>query len=104
MSDLIISVNAQAYQDDGKTYGLGRLEPFETYFDNLGDLYRNCVEEYGRCIGKVYIGEDTPRAVGWIFVKRMPFEDVPETYLHETWVTVHNSMPVVTTTYDYKFI
>jgi hypothetical protein len=63
----------------------------DTIFEGkaVGDIYRYCVREYGRCIGKVYVDTDTgAMAVGWVFVKRMKYEDVNETYLHETWVTL----------------
>jgi hypothetical protein len=53
-----------------------------------GDIYRWCLKEFGRCTGKVYVGNAVPRHVGWVFVKRDRYEDTGEIFLHETWVTL----------------
>lgn len=54
-----------------------------------GEIFRFARSEYGRCTSKVYVDtEDGPKAIGWVFVKREQYEDAPETYLHETWVTL----------------
>lgn len=51
------------------------------------DLYRRLQREYGRCESKIYV--DTARGArecGWVFVKRVPYDDAPGTYLREVWV------------------
>lgn len=77
---------------EGHRYG---DEPItETFTDDIGELYRRCAEEYGRCISKVYIDlPDAPATpIGWVFVKRVEYDDYHsrETYLRETWVTVYD--------------
>jgi hypothetical protein len=61
------------------------------------------MREYGRCQSTVYIDtEDGAKAIGWVFVKRMPYSDAPnESYLQETWVTVHEAPPTRTVEYHY---
>lgn len=52
-----------------------------------GHFYKMLVREYGRCTGRVYVdncGKASP--VGWVFQKRMKYEDCDEFYLQETWV------------------
>jgi hypothetical protein len=85
---------------------MGNSEPYETHFEDPAKLYRSCLKEYGRCISKVYIdknGKSVP--VGWVFLKRQEYEDSrkrpSETYLHETWVTLHSGPPTRKTTYHY---
>ncbi len=83
-------------------YSIGESDVYETFTDNRGELYRAMVRSYGRCTGKVYV--DTPqgpRAVGWVFCKRQRYDDSPETFLLETWVTVHTSKPTRTIEYHY---
>ena len=76
-------------------------EPCETFTDSPGELFRSMREEYGRCIGKVYIDKGT-RAIGWVFEKRMAYEDDSRTtYLREVWVTVHDAEPTRSVEYHY---
>ena len=84
----------------------GNSGVYETWATEPGELYRALVREYGRCISKVYIdGPDgKPRAIGWVFEKRRRYEDVPETYLQETWVTLHTEQPTRTTQHHYRVI
>lgn len=79
-----------------KGYRFGESDWYEPYTDDLGQLYRSLRCEYGRCIGKVYVDlrEGGAQPVGWVFRKRMEYEDAhrisdPEkrTYLRETWVS-----------------
>jgi hypothetical protein len=71
-----------------KGYIYGKSDWYEPYTDNIGRLFRGLMKEYGRCVSKVY--QDTPDGVadpiGWVFQKRQPYTDSPETYLQETWV------------------
>jgi hypothetical protein len=61
----------------------------ETIFEDnatASALYRHGLQEYGRCKGKVYVGEGTH--VGYVFESRRPYEDSSaETYLQETWLS-----------------
>jgi hypothetical protein len=73
----------------------GDSDWYEPYTDDLGELYRSLRSEYGRCVSKVYV--DTAggeaKAIGWVFHKRMEYEDAhhcrpdERSYLREVWVT-----------------
>lgn len=85
-----------------KGYSFGSTEVYEAYTDDRGKLYRSMVKEYGRCTGKVYV--DTvygSKEIGWVFVKRMQYEDCKDTYLREAWVTVHKFLPSTTVRHHY---
>jgi hypothetical protein len=75
-----------------------------------GELFKDLVGDYGRCTGHVYVDhikrkEDPPTKVGWVFVKRIFYDD-RESYGHsmnkknsfvqETWVTCYDGKPVTT--------
>ena len=79
----------------------GSSEVMKAFTDNVGEFYRKCIQEYGRCTGKIYVGEDNPKAIGWTFVKRRQYDDSNETFLQETWITLHEKEPTMTTTYHY---
>lgn len=85
--------------DEGKRAHCGDSEVYETAFDKPGDLYRASMRHHGRCISKVYVDDGVQ--VGWVFVKRMRYEDDPGTFLAETWVTVHTAPPTTTVEYHY---
>lgn len=89
--------------DDERRVGLGESGTYETFTDNRGELYRAMQKEYGRCTGKVYIGEDQDqiKEIGWVFIKRQTYQDSDETYLQETWVTIHTKEPTKTIEYHY---
>jgi len=93
-------------QCEGDTrYSLGDSGVYETWTDDTGKLYRSLQHEYGRCIGKMYIDrKDSAIAIGWVFLKRMQYSDCKETYLQETWVSLHNGPPVKTVEYNYHSI
>jgi hypothetical protein len=74
--------------DQGAIFGEDP-EPQETWTDNIGKLFRDCMQEYGRCTSKVYI--DTKHgtdAIGWVFLGRQQYDDSKDTYLREVWVTL----------------
>jgi hypothetical protein len=79
----------------GQRYGYsGLYEPFTT---DKGKLFRAYQREFGRCTGKVYVDRaDRTIAVGWVFVGRTQYEDSRDTYLRETWITLHDEPPTVT--------
>jgi hypothetical protein len=65
----------------------------ETWEQTMGELFRFCQKEYGRCVSKVYrdiaMGDGTYNTVneGWVFQKRAEYTDCNKTYLQETWVS-----------------
>ena len=83
-----------------ENYSFGEARPYETRFNLPGELYRACLGEFGRCIGKVHIDKTNGETwhIGWVFLKRSNYEDTGEPYLVETWVTVHEGPDTVTRT------
>jgi hypothetical protein len=86
------------YVDATKGVRYGDSGWYETRFadDQLRPLFRSLAKEYGRVRS---MWRDTPgggrRQAGWVFEKRVEYEDVPKTrparertYLRETWVEV----------------
>lgn len=82
-------------RDEGYRIGEYVQDIEDTIFeaDSLGDMFRALRREYGRCTGRVYVDylhKDSkygPYAVGWVFLKRVPYDD-EGTFLQETWVTL----------------
>lgn len=70
----------------------------ETGWERTGDLFRALSSEYGRCVSKMYVGDGLQ--VGWVFEKRMQYEDDTEWYLRHVWVQVSLNPPETTTTVE----
>jgi len=78
-------------------------EVYDAWCDTPGELFRECQKDHGRCTGKVYIdlADDEVQQIGWVFQKRRQYTDCNETYLAETWVTVHTTKPERSIAYHY---
>ena len=72
---------------------------YEAFTDDIGKLFRSLQNEYGRCVSKVYRDKKIVTndhggerwevvSIGWVFEKRERYQDMDETYLHETWITL----------------
>jgi len=87
----------ESFVNATKGYRFGDTDVTETDCETSGELYRIMQREYGRCDSKIYInGDDGPIPVGWVFIKRVEYEDSSETYLREVWVTVYDAPDTVT--------
>ena len=88
---------------DTQLYSLGVSDFYKTKYDKKGDLFKACQRYWGKCVSKVY--QDTSGgiiAIGWVFQKREPYQDDnSQSYMRETWVTVHEKPPTVTKEYHY---
>jgi hypothetical protein len=81
-----------------KGHRFGESEPYEPYTDNIGELFRAMQKEYGRCTSAVYVETPAgpPQRVGWVFEKRMRYEDARgndrerDYYTREVWVTLYD--------------
>lgn len=83
-------------------YRLEGSEVYESCCDTRGYLFRIMRSEYGRCTGRVLVTtQGGDRQVGWVFVKRQKYDDSDDTFLMETWVTVHMGPPTKTIEYHY---
>jgi len=90
-----------------ENYTVGESGPIDPYTENIGDLYKSLVSEYGRCTGRIYIdlpGKVNPCPIGWVFLKRTEYTDTGETYLQETWVHVLEKPDTVVRTKHYYFL
>ncbi len=86
-----------------KGHRLGDVEPYESRFDDVGKLFRSLQREYGRCESRMYVdtSEGKAKPIGWVFVKRVPYDDSPETFLREVWVSLHEREPERSVEYFY---
>lgn len=98
----------ESYVNATEGYRLADLGVYETYFedDEVGKLFRSCQKEYGRCVSKVYVDSKIgdPMHVGWVFRKKVKYEDVDEYFTQEVWITLHDKPDTVTTTHHYHVI
>jgi len=75
---------------------------YETIFTTRMQVYKYGLKTYGRCISKVYVDIDSKsKSIGYVFQKMVKYEDCNKTYLQETWITIHKSLPVKSITYNY---
>lgn len=92
MSNIYMQVEYTEVIDErgkGRSLYLGDSGVFESRFTTVNEVFKDCQQEYGRCINKVYVGEKDPKQIGWVFQKRVKYTDCDETYLQEAWVTLH---------------
>lgn len=95
----------ETYVNETKGHQFGQSEVMDAYADTVGELFRDMQEEFGRCISKMYrdVAGRPPIQVGWVFQKRMVYEDArrPYTendyYLREVWVEVFTEYETQTT-------
>jgi hypothetical protein len=111
---------SESFVDATQGVRFGVSEPYEPYTDDIGRLFRDMQKEYGRCVGAVYvdaagtkIGDNAtppekPKRIGWVFQKRLEYEDARESwsadrrfYIREVWVTLHDAVDTVTHTHHY---
>ena len=80
----------ETYVNETDGHIIGESDWYEPYTDNRGRLFREMQRDYGRCVSKMYVDEidGQPSAIGWVFSKRMQYEDCPRTYTREVWVHV----------------
>lgn len=87
-------------EDNETRYMLGESDLYEPFTDNVGKLFLSLQREYGKCVSKVYVGEDKSIAIGWVFQKMRKYDN--EFYLQETRVTLHKDKPTKTVKYHYQ--
>lgn len=87
----------EVHPDDGteggeeKRYGL--YDDIQEWgAETTGEVYRDARKEYGRCVSKMYRDTKDGGAehIGWVFQKRVQYEDSNQTYIQEVWI-----MPVL---------
>jgi hypothetical protein len=96
----------ESWVDRTRNIRCGDSDVYETWCNTTGELYRAMRREYGRCVSRVYVDgpNGTARAIGWVFQRRRKYDDVNETYLAETWVTIHDKPDSVTHTEHFHYL
>ena len=86
----------ETWTNETEHYGIGESDWYETYEMTLGALFRKMWFEYGRCVSKMYRDrkDAPPIVIGWVFEKRVKYEDVKETFVRVTWVEVSTTKPI----------
>jgi hypothetical protein len=99
---------SETFLNKTKDFRFGDTEPYETYTDTIGQLFREMQREYGRCVSRVYTdASGTTKQIGWVFEKRMQYEDARgndterDYYIREVWVTVYTAPPTKSIKYHY---
>ncbi len=89
----------ETFVNETEGYRFGESDPCEPWTDDIGRLFLDMQREYGRCTGKVYVDPaegGPPIAVGWVFEKRMRYEDARghdpdrDYYKRTVWVTLYD--------------
>jgi hypothetical protein len=95
-------------EDEG--YRIHDTDVYETHHNNIKDLFKSLQKEYGRCMGKIFVDRydgllgDTAVQVGWIFEKKVKYDDTDAYFTQATWVAVHTKEPEhITKNHYYKF-
>lgn len=96
----------ETYLNETKGYIFGEGDWYESYHDTIGSLFKGLQQEYGRCTGRVYVdrtprfdGPNTPLQTGWIFEKKIAYEDARhplkqnDFYVRAVWVEVSTTEP-----------
>ena len=97
---------SETYINATEGFQYGSADPYEPFTDDIGELFRALSREYGRCTSKVYINgpDGNAQAIGWVFQKRIQYEDCTKTYLAERWIVLHESHPDMHTEFHYHFL
>ena len=84
-------------------YRLGEPAFYEAISENVGEVFSEARKEFGRCIGSVYVESPGPKPprIGWVFEKIERYTDSGESYINETWITLHKELPDKRMTFHY---
>ena len=73
--------------NQSESYSFGDSDWYPPFTTDKRQLFRSCQREYGRCAGFVYLdAESGAIPVGWLFEKRVQYQDSPDFFTLETWV------------------
>jgi len=93
----------KSYVNETEGYRCGDSDVYETAYDNPSDLYRGLRESFGRCQSIMYRDAENGKSqkIGWVFIKRVKYDDCKKTYLQSVWVSVYSAPPTKTVEYHY---
>jgi hypothetical protein len=71
---------------------VGDSGKYETRFEETNELFAFCQKEYGKCVSNMYVDHCLygTLKIGWVFEKKMKYENCNDTYIQQTWVEVTN--------------
>jgi len=84
--------------NEDRHYRFGDSEPFECDAETPGEVYKAMMSQYGRCISKMFVDSvdgKKSKHIGWVFEKRMKYDDSNDTFKCHTWVSLHEKPPTV---------
>ena len=89
----------EIYLNETDNHLIGEGDWYETFTDNLGDLYRALRKQFGKP-QNMYIDkkDGTTKKVGWVFTGKDKYEDTGEPYIRQVWVEVSKTEPTSETT------
>lgn len=95
----------ETFENKSEGYLMNEGEVYESFTDNLKDLFRSMQDEYGRCISTCFIDiRGKSKKIGWVFEKKMRYEDTGEHYIQHTWINIHEKEPETETVVYYKYL
>lgn len=67
---------------------------FEAFTDDIGTLFRDLQKEYGKA-SKMYrdLKDGGAEQIGWVFSKKMKYDDTKEFYIRSVWVELSSTKP-----------
>ena len=87
-----------------ENYTLFESDVFESFTDSVDELFLELQNEFGLYVNKLFEGDDDVNQVGWVFQKKGKCEDSGEKFVQETWVTLHEKLPVKKVEYHFKSV
>lgn len=93
----------KTFVNKNEGYRLGETDVEETLYEKKSELFLDLQREHGRCTSKVMIDQEAGKsvAIGWVFEKGKMYSDTKQTYIQETWVTLHTQPPEKSINYHY---
>lgn len=87
-------ITNDAGETDYQRLGLGESDWYETFADNVQQLFRSLQKGFGGCVSKIYqdtpMGDGTYReySLGWVFEKKVKYEDCNKYFIREVWCEI----------------
>ena len=86
-----------------ENYIAGDSGIYESRFETPGEAFKGFRKLYGRPVSKQFVeyGNGESKQIGWVFQKKAKYEDTGETYIAETWVSLHSAPDEIKTKSHY---
>ncbi len=84
----------EVWNNQTEGYQMGSSGVYESFTDNLNELFQSCQKEYGRCVSACFVDlNGKPKKIGWVFEKKSKFTDVDKYFIQHTWISIHEKEP-----------